>query len=215
MKRILVVTALVVACLAVPLALKYGRDAGRLRDELASQAESFTRVQHDLQSAQDTLKARAGQIEMHTRRYDSVSEEHAQLVQHNQQLALDVARRTRSVDSLRAHAFLVASQLAEQVREVAAIKEQMTDSVGAIALLRHDLDSAVVLLRERSQLIAQAQPWYLKWKHDATERNWFEKILGADKAPAPPMPEPAFPVTVDPVTDSVAIASGSLSPAAE
>jgi hypothetical protein len=203
MKRVcisLVIAALVVAA---PIAINFGMDAKQLRHDLAAQNDTLTTVRTELASANDTLVVRDEQLSALNERLDSLAQEYKQATSQNHQLSVSIARLTARTDSLAAVSGELKDQLTQQLVTVTHTTSQLSDTLRSLVVTRHRLDSTVTLLTERTTFIVQVEPWYLKWKHDATERNWLEKLFGSDKAKIPAFPEPPFPELPRSLLDSL------------
>lgn len=99
----------------------------------------------------------------------------------------DLKKERKKVDSLK----LVVTEMEPAVRELPIVKQQLADEQTARVAVEAERDAVKGVAAELSSLITDRyNPWCRKWKHDATERNFLEKIFGADKAPTPGVPEP-------------------------
>lgn len=204
MKHLLAVLVAAALVAAVPVAVKFGLDAKHLRRTLAAQTDTLMVAQTELKSAQDSLGAREKQLGASTSRADSLSQLHARSEKRVEQLSSTISRLTRKVDSLQAEADQSTARISEQANSLADTRHQLAETAESLTAAKVDLDSTTALLAGRMRLIADLQPWYEKWKHDATERNWLEKLFGADKAKTPKIPEPVFPSLTTSVGDSIA-----------
>lgn len=204
MKRILVILVVAALVIVTPIAIKFGFDAKQLRHDLATQIDTLTVLKTELKSANDTLGVRVEQLATVTGQLDSVSSLHERALKQINQLSVKVSRLVETADSIRTASNQLAVQLSERSEALTGAKSQLADTSKRLTDVRLTLDSTSTVLKERSVFIVELQPWYEKWKHDATERNWLEKIFGADKAKSPGFPEPAFPVISSTPADSVA-----------
>ncbi|PWB69802.1 hypothetical protein C3F09_10060, partial [candidate division GN15 bacterium] len=103
------------------------------------------------------------------------------------------SRMSRTIDSLNGAFEQQLEKLEAQRTEMSSIHTQFADTLKILSDTRDRLVTATERARVHDLFLAQLHPWYLKWKHDATERNWLEKLFGADKAKTPAFPEPPFP----------------------
>lgn len=99
----------------------------------------------------------------------------------------DLKKERKQVDSLK----LVITEMEPAVRELPDVQRRLADEQAA----RQSVEARNVLLvaelaEQKSFVSDRITPWYQKWEHDATERNWLEKLFGADKAPTPGVPKP-------------------------
>lgn len=198
MKRAVFVIVLVGLVIATIMAVKYNQNAEQLRQDLAAQSDTTAVVRSQLTVANDSVSSKVEQILAMAGERDSVAQLLAQSNQRADRLAATTRRLKAAEDSLRTLFIARQAQIDELNGTVSALNEQIADTSRILGDIRMELASVQKLSNEKSVLVSQIQPWYLKWKHDATERNFFEKLFGSDKAKAPSVPEPVFPsVPVD------------------
>jgi hypothetical protein len=193
MDRILLIAVIVALLVTVPIAIKFSGEAKRLQKDLTTRTEAVSAAQTELTHVSDSLKYMTGQSVVLSSRLDSISHRYDRALTDGLQLTVKIARLSRIVDSLKALSNDRLAQFQEQGNILASLKIRLADSVNTLKDARMHLDSTRAFVNERNVFISQIQPWYIKWKHDATERNWFEKLFGADKAKTPSIPEPEFP----------------------
>jgi chromosome segregation ATPase len=193
MKRVLVVLLVAALVVAIPVAIKFGYTTKQLRQDLAAQADSLTTARTQLASANDSLTVKKLVLDTMTTKLDSATQRYERSAAHAEQLSRRVSGLTRRADSLKAVSDQLMARINTQADTLAGIRVQLTDTAHSLAGIRAELDSANVLVKQRTTLIAQVEPWYAKWKHDATQRSWLQKLFGANKAKAPSFAEPVFP----------------------
>jgi chromosome segregation ATPase len=198
MKRALFVIVLIGLVVAVVLAIKYSREANQVRQDLAAQSDTTAVVRSQLAAANDSLSGKIEQLGAMAGELDSISGLYAQSLQRGDRLAAAARGLRATVDSLKVLSATHQSRIDELTTALTGAENRLADTVVALTTTRKRVDSTTTLLTERTVLISRLQPWYAKWKHDATERNWLEKLFGSDKAKTPDFPEPMFPsVSVD------------------
>jgi hypothetical protein len=103
------------------------------------------------------------------------------------QSALDKERK--QTDSLN----VVVAEMEPSYCELPGVQQQLADERTARVAAEAERDAVKGVAAELTAMITdRITPWYMKWKHDATKRNWFEKLLGADKQKPPDVVEPVF-----------------------
>jgi hypothetical protein len=192
MKRILIIATLAALLVVSPLAIKFARDANRYQRDLAAQVDTLVIVRSELSSTSDNLNHKIDQLKAESAKIDSMSQLYALASASANRLSVKVAKITDTVNSLRFINSDYAARLEQQKSAASGQQVQLADSTKVLADTRDRLANAQTLLRDRATLISQLQPWYLKWKHDATQRGWLAKLFGAGKAEAPGFPEPTF-----------------------
>lgn len=72
------------------------------------------------------------------------------------------------------------------------VQDSLAREIAARQSAEAECDSLNVVVVNRDALIASIKPWYDMYRYNATERNWFEKLWGADKKNPPGFSEPVF-----------------------
>jgi peptidoglycan hydrolase CwlO-like protein len=193
MKRAVFVIVLVGLVIATIMAVTYNQNAEQLRQDLAAQSDTTAIVRSQLTVANDSVSSKVEQILVMAGERDSVSQLLAQSIQRADRLAATTRGLKAKEDSLRTLLVARQAQIDELNGTISALHEQIADTSRVLSDIRKELATVQMLSNEKSVLVSQIQPWYLKWKHDATERSFFEKLFGSDKAKAPSFPEPVFP----------------------
>ncbi len=84
----------------------------------------------------------------------------------------------------------------EKLAAVAALLPQCQSDLASEQSGRTAAEAECVHLQgvvnSRDTLIVEIKPWFEMYKYNATERNWLEKLFGADKRKPPLYPEPVF-----------------------
>jgi chromosome segregation ATPase len=193
MKKAIFIIVVVAMVVAIPIAFKYSSDANRFRNDLAAQIDTVATVRAELAIARDSLKRTNDEIVSTSQALDSMTQLYDQSMQLANGLSNRISKLSKQTDSLKALSETYLAQLQTQEKTLSAVRGQLADTSQLLSTTRINLDSAKASLNGNVMFINQLHPWYLKWKHDATERNWLEKIFGADKAKAPEFPEPVWP----------------------
>ncbi len=171
---------------------KYSDEASRLRAELTTRSDSLTSAKAENTVLADSLVWARERVKQLGSRIDSLTTENEEAAHRSHEFKVKINRLTMSLDSFK----LVASNQNERLTSVVAELEkslsQTGDTTVALVSTRATLQKTTVRLDRHVAFVQQMRPWYEKWKHDATERNFLEKIFGADKATAPMIPEPNF-----------------------
>lgn len=163
-----------------------------LRQQVAAQADSLTQLRGQLQERSDSVQGLSSQLAQARAEADSIANigetnkkqigrlnsQLKVLRDSNSELKLSLDRTQAANDSL--------------VQQVQYYSTLLADTVSALAGFRAENIRVYQTMVERDSLLAQIRPWYSKWKHDATKRNFIEVLFGSDKARRPDFPEPAF-----------------------
>ena len=209
MNRILFYIVLVSFLVSAPVAIKFAVDAKRIQKDLSTQVEAASVVRAELAEVSDKLKSRTAQIAVLFNNVDSLSRACADASTRADRLWAKSTGLTKTIDSLRDLSSVQLAEMEAGRRSLADIQAKLIDTSKALSDNRNELAIGIAHAKERDRFLTQLQPWYIKWKPDATERNWFEKIFGADKAKSPAYPEPLFPTSVANPIDSTATDTAS------
>ena len=75
---------------------------------------------------------------------------------------------------------------------LAEINTVFSDTNITLGEVRRELGNEKVMSQVKSDFIENVKPWYAKYKHDATKRNFLQVLFASNKAKKPANPEPSF-----------------------
>ena len=158
-----------------------------LRQRVAAEADTIAQISGKLQMTTDSLKNVTFQLNQSMVERDSIAGE-------NETLMHNIRQVNSQVNRLKADN----QELEESLDQSIVLRDSISnydssalaDSSKALGQLRTEISAANLTISQKDSLFAEIQPWYLKWKHDATKRNFLKVLFGSGKAKTPSFPEP-------------------------
>ena len=118
------------------------------------------------------------------------------LTEQNQKASRNIAALSRKIDEKdKDYQNLEQSSKYEQFRRdslLAEINSVFSDTNITLTDVRQELGNEKVMSQVKSDFIENVKPWYNKWKHDATKRNFLQVLFASGKAKKPTNAEPSF-----------------------
>jgi chromosome segregation ATPase len=158
-----------------------------LRQRVAAQADTIAQINGKLQLKTDSLQNVTSQLNQTLVERDSVTKERETLAHNLRQLNSQVKQLKTNNQELEKS---LDKSLALQDSIVTYCSNALGDSSRALGQLRTEISSAHLTISQRDSLLDEIRPWYTKWKHDATKRNFIKVLFGSGKAKPPNFPEP-------------------------
>ena len=186
--RLIIVTILAVVLAAV-MAVSCSHEKEMLRQKLAVQTDSIGAIRTELRATADSAKMYAEQIAEYETKLNDLTAKQEQADKRSSGLDFRMNVLKQSMDSA---ASASASTLAQKDLQLRQAASELTDSTAVIGNLHQQVSVTRKSLDSVTQFVQVVQPWYAKWRHDATERNFLEVLFGSDKAESPGVPEPTF-----------------------
>jgi hypothetical protein len=190
MKYILIVIGLILPALVlIIIIIKTQNTIGVLQNTTKQQEATIKELSNNLEISSDSLTNSVLKLASLADNLDNLSNEYKNSAASVIRLSSKLRTLSASFDSLRIDSGRKCSLLEA---EFTSIQDSFADSNRVLEELR-SLNSALNLnLDGCHELISHTIPWYLKWKHDATERSFVEVLFGADKGKKPDITEPNF-----------------------
>lgn len=118
------------------------------------------------------------------------------LTDQNQKASRNIAALSRKIDEKdKDYQNLEQSSKYEVFRRdslLAEINSVFSDTNITLGGVRQELGNEKVMSQVKSDFIDNVKPWYNKWKHDATKRNFLQVLFASGKAKKPLQAEPSF-----------------------
>ncbi len=157
--------------------------------QITAQSDSLTAIRMQLAAKSDSL-----QVVMQLG--GNANEKIQTLTEQNQKASKNIAGLTRKVEELnKNYAQLEQSSKYEVFRRdslLAEINSVFSDTNITLTQVRQELGNAKVMSQVKSDFIDNIKPWYAKYKHDATKRNFLQVLFASGKAKKPVNVEPSF-----------------------
>jgi TolA-binding protein len=118
------------------------------------------------------------------------------LTDQNQKASRNIAALSRKIDEKdKDYQNLEQSSKYEVFRRdslLAEINTVFSDTNITLSEVRQELGNEKVMSQVKSDFVENIKPWYNKWKHDATQRNFLQVLFASGKAKKPINVEPSF-----------------------
>lgn len=158
-----------------------------LRQRVAAQADTIAQINGKLLMKTDSLQNVTLQLNQTLVERDSVTRERETLAHNLRQLNSQVTRLRTDNQELEKS---LDKSLALRDSIVTYCSNALADSSKALGQLRMEMSSAHLTISQKDSLLDEIRPWYTKWKHDATKRNFIKVLFGSGKTKPPNFPEP-------------------------
>jgi hypothetical protein len=163
----------------------------------AQQATSQIAVQTDsLKALHAELAAKADSIQIVMQLGANANEKIQSLTDQNQKASRNIAALSRKIEEKdKDYQNLEQSSKYEVFRRdslLAEINSVFSDTNITLIEVRQELGNEKVMSQVKSDFIENVKPWYAKYKHDATKRNFLQVLFASGKAKKPVNPEPSF-----------------------
>lgn len=153
----------------------------------AAQVDTIRMLRNTIQTKSDSLTMvldMRGSAEM---RLDT-------LMQKYQRATNNVAGLNKQLKNLQEECAAREEALLTGIRErdsvLTVIDALFSDTNVTLTQIRGELGNEKTRSAWLSDLLNKVKPWYKKWKHDATKRNFLQVLFASGKAKAPEFPEP-------------------------
>jgi hypothetical protein len=161
------------------------------------QASSQVTAQTDsLRALRTELAAKSDSIRIVVQLGANAKEKIQSLNDQNQKASRNIAALSRKIDEKdKDYQNLEQSSKYEQFRRdslLAEINSVFSDTNISLTEVRQELGNEKVMSQVKSDFIENVKPWYNKWKHDATKRNFLQVLFASGKAKKPLNAEPSF-----------------------
>jgi chromosome segregation ATPase len=163
----------------------------------AQQATSQISAQTDsLKALRTELTAKSDSIQIVLQLGANANEKIQSLTDQNQKASRNIAALSRKTEEMeKNYQDLVQSSRYEQFRRdslLAEINSIFSDTNITLTEVRQELGNEKVMSQVKSDFIDNVKPWYNKWRHDATQRNFLQVLFASGKAKKPVNTEPSF-----------------------
>ena len=158
-----------------------------LRQRVAAQADTIAQINGKLLMKTDSLQNVTLQLNQTVLERDTVTKEKETLTHNLRQLNSQMKQLKADNQELEKS---LEKSLALRDSIVTYCSNALADSSKALGQLRIEISSAHLTISQRDSLLGEIRPWYTKWKHDATKRNFIKVLFGSGKAKPPNFPEP-------------------------
>jgi|GEM_PF-5425701 len=163
----------------------------------AQQATSQIAVQTDsLRALRAELTAKSDSIQIITQLGANANGKIESLTDQNQKASRNIAALSRKIDEKdKNYQNLEQSSKYEVFRRdslLAEINSVFSDTNITLVEVRQELGNEKVMSQVKSDFVENIKPWYNKWKHDATKRNFLQVLFASGKAKKPINAEPSF-----------------------
>lgn len=162
-------------------------DKERLIQKVLVQADSIGALQRDLQWQSDSLRTALVKLSVKSAALDSQMAARTIADRELRNVNAQLSRAKHDYERLEASKEMA---LAQKDSSLMTMDSVLADTSTALVTARSECAQLAEQLRERIDLIQKVRPWYYKWRHDATERNFAEVLFGSDKAKSPDYQEP-------------------------
>jgi outer membrane protein assembly factor BamE (lipoprotein component of BamABCDE complex) len=161
----------------------------QVSSQVTAQTDSLRVLRAELTAKSDSLK-----VVMQLG--DNANEKIQSLTDQNQKASRNIAALSRKTEEQdKKYQDLQQSSKYEVFRRdslLAEINTVFSDTNITLVEVRQELGNEKVMSRVKSDFIENVKPWYAKWKHDATKRNFLQVLFASNKAKKPAHPEPSF-----------------------
>jgi TolA-binding protein len=163
----------------------------------AQQATSQIAVQTDsLKALRAELTAKSDSLQVIKQLGTNANTQIQSLTDQNQKASRNIAALSRKIDENdKAYQNLVQSSKYEVFRRdslLAEINSVFSDTNITLTDVRQELGNEKVMSQVKTDFIENVKPWYTKYKHDATKRNFLQVLFASGKAKTPVNAEPSF-----------------------
>jgi uncharacterized lipoprotein YehR (DUF1307 family) len=163
----------------------------------AQQATSQIAVQTDsLKALRAELTAKSDSLQVIKQLGTNANTQIQSLTDQNQTASRNIAALSRKIDENdKAYQNLVQSSKYEVFRRdslLAEINSVFSDTNITLTDVRQELGNEKVMSQVKTDFIENVKPWYTKYKHDATKRNFLQVLFASGKAKTPVNAEPSF-----------------------
>jgi hypothetical protein len=161
------------------------------------QATSHVTAQTDsLKALRTELAAKSDSLQVAMQLGTNANEKIQSLTDQNQKSSRNIVALSRKIDEKDlAYQNLEQSSKYEQFRRdslLAEINSVFSDTNISLTEVRQELGNEKVMSQVKSDFIENVKPWYAKYKHDATKRNFLQVLFASGKAKTPVNAEPSF-----------------------
>jgi peptidoglycan hydrolase CwlO-like protein len=155
-------------------------DASSVDQQVTELAAKLERLQGEIRALEDTAKNAKTRNDSLVQLYEASEAENAKLKAQLAEAREGIQYLLRKVDET---VSFYSWELDKCQSQLSLTENNLAITEQECTILQGENDG---LQTENTHL----KLWGVKWKHDATERNFLEKLLGADKAPVPEIEEP-------------------------
>jgi hypothetical protein len=161
------------------------------------QATTQVTVQTDsLKALRAELNAKADSLQIVLQLGTNANEKIQSLTEQNQKASRNIAALSRKIEEKdKSYQDLKQSSDYEVFRRdslLAEINSVFSDTNITLTDVREELGNEKVMSQVKSDFIENVKPWYAKYKHDATKRNFLQVLFASGKAKTPTNAEPSF-----------------------
>ncbi|MGB5105304.1 MAG: hypothetical protein WBP29_01165 [Candidatus Zixiibacteriota bacterium] len=187
---VMLVLALVLGCTDKEMESQYKLTVS----QLAAQADTIKQLRTTVQKKSDSLTTALQLATSADMKGDS-------LLQAYQRASGHAANLTKELQALKNDCVEMEAGLRTEIQErdsiLVAIDAIFSDTNTTLTTVRGQLSNERSRTEWLANLVEKIRPWYKKWKHDATKRNFLQVLFASGKAKTP--------VTEEPNLDSIRI----------
>ncbi len=155
--------------------------------QMATQADQIKSLHAQVQVKSDSLNLALEAITATELRADSLNQKY-------RWASNNAAGLSKELKSLQEDCSKREAELLTGIRErdsvLTVIDALFSDTNVTLTAVRGELGDERTRSAFLSDLLAKVKPWYKKWKHDATKRNFLQVLFASGKAKKPDFPEP-------------------------
>jgi septal ring factor EnvC (AmiA/AmiB activator) len=155
--------------------------------QMAAQADEIKSLRAQVQVKSDSLTAVHEMVASTELRADSLNQKYRSA--YNNAAGLSKELKSLQEDCSKREEELLAG-IRERDSVLTVIDALFSDTNVTLTSVRGELGDERTRSVFLSDLLAKVKPWYKKWKHDATKRNFLQVLFASGKAKKPDFPEP-------------------------
>ena len=179
----ILVLASVFGCRDKELEGKYNQSLS----QLSAQSDTIRQLQNTVRVRTDSLSAALQMANNAGMKGDSLLDKY-------KRASGQVANLNKELKTLKDDCVEMVTNLRAEIQErdsiLVAIDAIFSDTNATLGSVRGQLSNEKYRTQWLSNLIEKIRPWYAKWKHDATKRNFLQVLFASGKAKKPAFEEP-------------------------
>ncbi|MFA6588638.1 MAG: hypothetical protein WCT08_06270 [Patescibacteria group bacterium] len=152
-----------------------------LKATVSTQKADNDKLTGDVAALKQSTEDYRGKIFALQSAYDTLMQKNEASQKLAKSLKAQLAKQEAKIDSLKDKV----DELMPANVMLPVVQEKLVKEEAAHKATRAERDSLLAKNASWEDLVNRIRPWYLFYKHDATQRNVFEHFFGADKAKKP------------------------------